>query len=151
MKEIRQNHGIPAQSFGSLTWVKIIVHISGFSTAAMCNYCKALRFSPGFNVDQPPNDDNYTAEIFAMVRDTEEYLTISSMSSAGQTFWRRTSAWTRSSATQPSGPMHTIRMQRWPRDLDLRNGLLSGNWGHTNHRVLQGRLCVRRQGGRDPS
>ncbi len=23
---------------------------------------------------------------------------------------------------------HTIRMQRWPRDLDLRKGLLSGNW-----------------------
>jgi hypothetical protein len=35
----------------------------------MWNYCKALRSSPGFNVDQPPNDDNYTAELFAMVRD----------------------------------------------------------------------------------
>jgi hypothetical protein len=35
----------------------------------MLNYCKALMSSPGFNVDQPPNDENYTAEIFAMVRD----------------------------------------------------------------------------------
>jgi hypothetical protein len=40
----------------------------------MWSYCKALRPSPGFNVDQPPNDDNYMAEIFAMVRDNGRIL-----------------------------------------------------------------------------
>jgi hypothetical protein len=28
-----------------------------------------LRSSPGFKVDLPPNSDNYTADIFAVVRD----------------------------------------------------------------------------------
>ncbi len=30
--------------------------------------------------------------------------------------------------SNPAVGAHTIRMQRWPLDLDLRKGLLSGNW-----------------------
>ncbi len=68
--ELGIRKGIPAQSITALPLGKVFFHIRGFSGfSTMWNYCKALRSSPGFNVDQPPNDDKYTAEIFAMVRD----------------------------------------------------------------------------------
>jgi hypothetical protein len=93
----------------------------------MWNYCKALRSSPGFNVDQPPNDDNYTAEIFAMVRDTgrivDDFKCV-----IGGTDILETDFSLDKIFSNPTIGAHTIRMQRWPRDLDLRKGLLSGNW-----------------------
>ncbi len=67
--ELGIRKGIPAQSVTALPQGKVFFHIRGFCFSTMWNYCKALRSSPAFNVDQPPNDDNYTAEIFAMVRD----------------------------------------------------------------------------------
>ncbi len=76
----------------------------------MWNYCKALRSCPGFNVDQPPNDDNYTTELFAMVRVDDFDFQLSKI------------------FNNPVVGAHTIRMQRWPRDLDLRKGMLSGYW-----------------------
>ncbi len=48
-------------------------------------YCKVLRSSPGFNVDQLPNDDNYTAEIFTMERDNDTILDYFKCVVGGQT------------------------------------------------------------------
>jgi len=93
----------------------------------MWNYCKALRSSPGFNVDQPPNDDNYTAELFAMIRDNgriiDDYKCV-----VGGTDILEAEFELNRLFTNPLIGAHTIKMQRWPRDLDLRKGLLSGNW-----------------------
>jgi hypothetical protein len=93
----------------------------------MWNYCKALRSSPGFNVDQPPNNDSYTAELFAMVRDNgrivDDFKCV-----VGSTDILEADFQLKKIFTNPVVGAHTIRMQRWPRDLDLRKGLLSGYW-----------------------
>ena len=78
-------------------------------------------------MDQPPNDDNYTAEIFAMVRDSgrivDDFKCV-----IGGTDILETDFSLGKIFSNPTIGAHTIRMQRWPRDLDLRKGLLSGNW-----------------------
>ncbi len=93
----------------------------------MWNYCKALRSSPGFDVDQQPNDDNYTAEIFAMVRDNGRILDDFKCVIGGTDILEADFSLNKLFSNPVIGA-HTIRMQRWPRDLDLRKGLLSGNW-----------------------
>jgi hypothetical protein len=93
----------------------------------MWNYCKALRSSPGFKVDQPPNDDNYTAELFAMVRDNGRIVDDFKWVVGGTDILEADFQLNKIFTNQAVGA-HTIRMQRWPRDLDLRKGLLSGFW-----------------------
>jgi hypothetical protein len=93
----------------------------------MWKFCKTLRAAPGFHVDQPPNDAAYTAELFAQVRDNGRILDdfkvvlggtdcLEAEFSLGKIF------------TDPTIASHSISIQRWPRDLDLRKGLLSGLW-----------------------
>jgi hypothetical protein len=93
----------------------------------MWNYCKALRSSPGFNVDQPPNDDNFTAELFAMVRDNgrivDDFKCV-----VGGTDILEADIQLKKIFANPVVGAYSIKMQRWPRDLDLRKGLLSGHW-----------------------
>ncbi len=88
----------------------------------MRNYCKALRSSPGFIVDQPPNDDTYTAEIFAMVRDNGRILDDFKCVIGGTDILEADFMQSRQALQQPGHRSHTIRMQRWTRDLDLRKG-----------------------------
>ncbi len=91
----------------------------------MLKFCQTLRAAPGFHVDQPPNDAAYTAELFAQVRDNGRILVdfkivlggadcLEAEFSLGKIF------------NDPLITSHTITIQRWPRDLDLRKGLLSG-------------------------
>jgi hypothetical protein len=91
----------------------------------MWKFCKTPRAAPGFFVDQPPNDATYTAELFAQVRDNRRILddfkivlggTDCLEANLGKIF------------NDPVIASHTISIQRWPRDLDLRKGLLSSLW-----------------------
>ena len=78
-------------------------------------------------MDQPPNDDNYTAEIFAMVRDNGRILDDFKCVIGGTDILEADFSLNKLFSNPVIGA-HTIRMQRWTRDLDLRKGLLSGNW-----------------------
>ncbi len=78
-------------------------------------------------MDQPPNDDNYMAELFAMVRDNGRILDDFKFVVRGTDILEAEFELSRI-FTNPLIGAHTIKMQRWPRDLDLHKGLLSGNW-----------------------
>ena len=70
-------------------------------------------------MDQPPNDDNYTAEIFAMVRNSGRIVD-NFKCVIGGTDILETDFGLDKIFSNPTIGAHTIRMQRWPRDLDLR-------------------------------
>jgi hypothetical protein len=77
--------------------------------------------------NQPPNDDNYTAELFAMVRDNGRILDDFKCVVGGTDILEAEFELSKLFNNPVIGG-HTIKIQRWPRDLDLRKGLLSGNW-----------------------
>jgi hypothetical protein len=81
------------------------------------NYFKALRSSPGFHVDQPPNDDNYTAEIFATVRDNGRILDYFKCVVDGTDILEAGDFCLSKLFNDSVVKTHTLRMQRWPRDL----------------------------------
>jgi hypothetical protein len=93
----------------------------------MWRFCKALRPMPGFNVDEAPNDASYTAELFATVRSNGRILD-DFKCVLGGTDCLEAEFNLAKLVEDPTLGSHSIQIQRWPRDLDLREGLLSGLW-----------------------
>jgi hypothetical protein len=82
---------------------------------------------PGFNVDEAPNDASYTAELFATVRSNGRILD-DFKCVLGGTDCLEAEFNMAKIVEDPTLGSHSIQIQRWPRDLDLRKGLLSGLW-----------------------
>jgi hypothetical protein len=95
----------------------------------MLRLFKAIRPKQGFNVDEPPTSSKHTAALFAMVRNNGRILdefkcvlggfeVIEADFSLGLLF------------EDPVVAEFTAKIQRWPRDIVLRKGLLllSGPW-----------------------
>jgi hypothetical protein len=123
--EIRQS--VTDQLVKASPQEKVSFHNRGFFISIIWNYCRALRSSPGFSVDQPPIDDNYTAELFAMVQDNGRILDDFKCVVGGTDILEAEFELSKI-FNNPVIGAHTIKIQRSPRDLDLRKGLLSGNW-----------------------
>ena len=88
---------------------------------------KSVRPMPGFTVDEPPNNARLTSELFATVRADGRIIdhtrhvvggsgSLEASFPLGKIF------------TDPELAEWTVNVQRFPRDLDIRRGLLSGNW-----------------------
>ncbi len=80
---------------------------------------------PGFNVDEAPNDASLTAELFATVRSNGRILD-DFKCVLGGTDCLEAEFNLAKLFEDPTLGSHSIQIQRWPRDLDLRKGLLSG-------------------------
>ncbi len=82
---------------------------------------------PGFNVNEAPNDASFTAELFATVRSNGRILD-DFKCVLGGTDCLEAEFNLAKLFEDPTLGSHSIQIQRWPRDLDLRKGLLSGLW-----------------------
>jgi hypothetical protein len=93
----------------------------------MLRLFKAIRPEEVYNVDEPPTHSKHTAELFAKVRNNGRILdkfkcvlggseVIEADFSLGMLF------------KDPVVSEFSAKIQRWPRDIDLRKGLLSGRW-----------------------
>jgi len=90
---------------------------------------KSVRPLPGFTVDEAPTNASLTAELFATVRDNGRIIdqtrhviggsgSLEAVFPLGRIF------------PDPELEDWEVRVQRFPRDLDIRRGLLSGNWAN---------------------
>lgn len=93
----------------------------------MLRFFKAVKPKAGFYTDEAPASAGHTAEVFATIRpngrilDSVRYVLggteiIEGAFKLGQLF------------TDLELANWTLHLQRWPRDVDLRKGLLSGPW-----------------------
>jgi len=107
----------------------------------MWRFCKALRPMPGFTVDEAPNDASYTAELFATVRSNgrilDEFRCVLGGTDCLEAEFSLSKLF-----EDPTVAEHSIQIQRWPRDLDLRKGLLSGLWKDISALVSSRDACV---------
>ena len=111
----------------------------------MLTYFKAIRPKPGFLVDQAPNTHAITGELFAEVRKNGRILDESRIVVGGNDILN--AEFTLGKLLEdPELSQFTIKLQKWPRDIDIRRGLLSGLWadvtsivGARDAHVLDGR------------
>jgi len=107
----------------------------------MWRFCKALRPMPGFNVDEAPTDASYTAELFATVRSNGRILDDFKCVLGGTDCLEVEFSLSKIFEDSSLGE-HSVQIQRWPRDLDLRKGLLSGLWKDVSALVASRDACV---------
>ena len=107
----------------------------------MWRFCKALRPMPGFNVVEAPTDASYTAELFATVRSNGRILDDFKCVLGGTDCLEVEFSLSKIFEDSSLGE-HSVQIQRWPRDLDLRKGLLSGLWKDVSALVASRDACV---------
>ena len=94
---------------------------------ALLRAFKAIRPMAGFNVDEPPTTHAITAELFATVRSDGRIGDTTRMVIGGRDVIE--ASFSLSAAFEdPVLAEYNMLIQRFPRDLDLRKGLLSGAW-----------------------
>jgi hypothetical protein len=93
----------------------------------MLTYFKAIRPRPGFKVDEPPTTSPHTAELFATVRDNGRILDDYRCVIGGHAIFEAQFELGKL-LEDPSLSKWTVHMQKWPRDINLRDGMLSGLW-----------------------
>jgi hypothetical protein len=88
---------------------------------------KAVRPMPGFHVDEPPTSARYTTELFAQARPDGRIMDLSRSVLGGS---EPLDATFKLGRIYPEETMAdwSIQMQSWPRDLQIRKGLLSTQW-----------------------
>jgi hypothetical protein len=92
---------------------------------------------PGLHVDQAPTNSRYTAELFVTVRSLDEVRcvlggndTVEAKFSLGELY------------EDDVVKEWSVKMQKWPRDMNLRRGLLSGMWGDMQDLVTTRDACI---------
>jgi len=95
--------------------------------AAMLRAFKAIRPSLGFSVDEPPKTSSYTAELFATVREDGRVGYLTRLVLGGRDILEA-SFKLDLLFEDPWLSEYTITIQKFPRDMDLRRGLLSSAW-----------------------
>jgi hypothetical protein len=111
----------------------------------MLTYFKAIRPRPGFLVDQAPNTHGITGELFAEVRKNGRILDETRIVVGGNDILN--AEFTLGKLLEdPELSQFSIKLQKWPRDINIRRGLLSGLWsdvtsivGARDAHVLDGR------------
>jgi hypothetical protein len=93
----------------------------------MWRFYKAIRPLPGFNVDEPSGTIPYSAELFATVRDSGRFLEDVRVSLGGAEIYEAEFKLKKVVDDSSIGDW-SIKIQKWPRDVELRKGLLSSLW-----------------------
>jgi hypothetical protein len=93
----------------------------------MLRFYKAIRPASGYHNDQPPTTSRYTAELFAEVRDSGRILDNTRCVLGGVDILEADIPLTRI-FSEPVLQSYKMLIQRWPRDINLKKGLLSGLW-----------------------
>jgi hypothetical protein len=93
----------------------------------MLRLFKAVRPASGYHTDQPPNTSKHTAELFAEVRDTGRILDNMRCVLGGTDILEAEISLAKL-FDDPVLQSYKMHIQRWPRDVDLKKGLLSGLW-----------------------
>jgi hypothetical protein len=93
----------------------------------MWQYFKAIRPAPGFHVDQPPSNVSHSAELFATIRNNGRILDDVRCVLGGNEVVEA-SFQLGKLMENPDFKEYEIKMQKWPRDIELRKGLVSGAW-----------------------
>jgi hypothetical protein len=93
----------------------------------MLTYFKAIRPRQGFTVVEPPTSIPHTAELFAQVRDNGRILDDFRCVMGGHSIFEAQFELGQI-IDDLSISKWTIHMQKWPRDVNLRTGMLSGLW-----------------------
>ena len=88
---------------------------------------KAIRPALGFTVDEPPKTSNYTAELFATIRDDGRIGDTTMMVLGGRSILNA-EFHLDLLFDNPAFKGWKVHLQKYPMDLDLRRGLLSGLW-----------------------
>ena len=93
----------------------------------MLRLYKALRPASGYHTDQPPNTSKHTAELFAEARDNGRILDNTRCVLGGTDILEAEISLAKM-FEDPVLRSYKMHIQRWPRDVDLKKGLLSGLW-----------------------
>jgi hypothetical protein len=93
----------------------------------MLRLYKAIRPASGYHTDQPPNTSKHTAELFAEVRDNGRILDNTRCVLGGTDILEAEISLAKM-FEDPVLRSYKMHIQRWPRDVDLKKGLLSGLW-----------------------
>ena len=93
----------------------------------MLRLYKALRPASGYHTDQPPNTSKHTAELFAETRDNGRILDNTRCVLGGTDILEAEISLAKM-FEDPVLRSYKMHIQRWPRDVDLKKGLLSGLW-----------------------
>ena len=96
---------------------------------AMLRAYKALRPAPGFLVVEPPKSHSFTAELFASVREDGRIVDVSRVVLGGSDILE-VSFKLGLIYNDPLMAEWTVVVQRWPRDLEIRRGMLSSLWSN---------------------
>jgi hypothetical protein len=93
----------------------------------MWQYFKAIRPMPGFHVDQPPSNVRHSAELFATIRINGRILNDVRCILGGNEVVEASFRLDKLTEN-PDFKEFEVKMQRWPRDIELRKGRVSGAW-----------------------
>jgi hypothetical protein len=93
----------------------------------MLRLFKAIRPAPGYAVDEAPNSHPRTAEVFATVRNNGRILDDMKVVIGGTGIFEANFKVRRLITDDVIGSW-TVNIQRWARDIIIRDGLLSSSW-----------------------
>jgi hypothetical protein len=88
---------------------------------------KAIRPMPGFLIDEAPTNARYTSELFATVRADGRVIDHTRYVIGGSDILEASFDLDKL-FTDPDFEGWTVNIQRFPRDVDVRRGMLSGPW-----------------------
>jgi hypothetical protein len=94
---------------------------------ALLRLCKAVKPMAAFNTDQPDDSAAFTADLLATVRPNGRIVDQVRYTLGGTDIIESQFQLEEIFASEDFRGW-TIHLQRWPRDIVLRKGLLSGNW-----------------------
>jgi len=111
---------------------------------------KSIRPGPGFNIDQAPTTHPHTAELFAVVRNDGRIIDHNRVVMGGNSPLEASFKLGRV-YDDPVMSDWTIHIQKFPRDLAFRRGLLSTTWANLYDWVASRDASVMDETGRDVS
>jgi hypothetical protein len=94
---------------------------------AMLRLYKAIRPAPGYTMDEAPNSHPRTAELFATERNNGRILDDMKIVIGGSGIFEANFKMEKLIADETIGSW-SVNIQRWPRDITIRDGLLSSLW-----------------------
>ncbi len=100
---------------------------AGIARVKMLTYFKALRPRPGYLVDEAPNVSPHMAELFATVRDNGRILDDFRCVVGGHAIFEAQFELGKM-VEDPSHSRWAVHLQKWPRDVNLRAGMLTSLW-----------------------
>jgi hypothetical protein len=108
---------------------------------AMLRLYKAIRPAPGYAVDEAPNSHPRTAELFATVRNNGRILDDMKVVIGGTGIFEANFK-IEKLITEDTIGSWSVNIQRWARDITIRDGLLSSLWADLSTIVSAGDASI---------